>query len=270
MRTKRLIFGSLIAVFIGAMAVLELSSPTYSANETLNKLISVSVTRALGGVAFMLVTLFFGYRVFGFNKSRASLLVALAALAVAVNNLPIIGLVSGNAAVSAPASHVALLALESLMIGFFEEFTFRGVLYTSILENRRGSSREIFLATLATSLAFGAIHLLNLFFGAGFGATLLQAGYSTLIGGMLSIVLLKTGSIWLCIAIHAVYDFCGYLVPTLGNGKIWDAATVTITAILGVAVLVFMLYTLHGVSADEAERLFSKKEKENDTYTEKL
>ena len=87
---------------------------------------------------------------------------------------------------------------------------------------------------------------------------------------MLSIVLLKTGSIWLCIAIHAVYDFCGYLVPTLGGGEIWDAATVTITAILGVAVLVFMLYTLHGVSVDEAERLFSKKEKKNDTHTEKL
>ena len=270
MRTKRLIFGSLVAVFIGAMAVLELSSPTYSANETLNKLISVSVTRALGGVAFMLLTLLLGYRVFGLNKCRAAIPVTLAALAVAANNLPIIGLISGNATVDSPASHIALLAIESLMIGFFEEFTFRGVLYTSILESHRGSPREIFLVTLATSLVFGGIHLLNLFFGAGFGATLLQAGYSTLIGGMLSIVLLKTGSIWLCIVIHAVYDFCGYLVPTLGGGKIWDAATVTITAVLGVSVLVFMLCTLHGVSVDEAARLFSKKENKNDTRTKKL
>ncbi len=270
MRTKRTAFGAFIAVFVAAMAALELFPPTYSADETLNTLISVSITRALGGTAFMLLTLLLGYRVFGLNKSRASLLVALAALAVAVNNLPIIGLISGNATLDAPASYIALLALESLMIGFFEEFTFRGVLYTSILESHRGSTREIFLATLVTSLAFGGIHLLNLFFGAGLGATLLQAGYSTLIGGMLSIVLLKTGSIWLCIAIHAVYDFCGYLVPTLGGGKIWDTATIIVTAVLGVSVLVFMLYTLHGVGVDEAERLFSKKENKNDTRTEKL
>ncbi len=270
MRNKRLLYGIFIVFPLVVMACLEFFPPEYSADETLNSLISVSITRALGGFSFMLLSVFFGYRVFGIEKSRSALLVTLAALAVAINNLPIIGLVSGNAFVSSPVSHIALLALEAVMIGFFEEFTFRGVLYTSILDSHRGSPREIFFATLFASLIFGGIHLLNLFFGGGFGATLLQAGYSTLIGGMLSIVLLKTGSIWVCVAIHAIYDFCGFLVPTLGGGKIWDTATVAITAAIGIAVFVYMLRTLWCVRVEQADRLFIKKENKNDTNTEKL
>lgn len=270
MKIKRFLFGATVAFLALALLLLELISPTYTQDETLNTLVSVVITRAVGGLAFLLITLFFGYRVFGLRKNKSAALVALAALAVAVNNLPIIGLVSGNAWVEKRGIYLLFLILEALAIGFFEEFTFRGVLFTSVLETRRGSSKEIFKATLMSSLMFGLIHLCNVFFGGGIGATLLQAGYSTLIGGMLSIVLLKTGSIWLCVAIHAIYDFCGYLVPTLGGGRIWDGATVAITAVLGIAVFLFMLRVLWKIKPEQIDYLFPVKENKNDTRKEKL
>ena len=54
----------------------------------------------------------------------------------------------------------------------------------------------VILPVLIDAALFGLWHLTNLLVGADVGATLLQVGYSFLIGGMLSAVLLKTGNIW--------------------------------------------------------------------------
>ena len=133
---------------------------------------------------------------------------------------------------------------------------FRGVFYLLILSTRRDSTKKIFFVTLASSAVFGAVHLFNLFAGAGVGATILQVGYSFLIGGMCSIALLVTGSIWAPILLHALYDFGGYLIPTLGEGIVWDAATVAVTAVLGTAVAVWMTVLLLHVTPQTAGRLF--------------
>ena len=109
MKVKRFLFGAIVAFLALALLLLELLSPTYTQDETLNTLVSVVITRAVGGLAFLLITLFFGYRVFGLRKNKSAALVALAALAVAVNNLPIIGLVSGNAWVEKRGIYLLLL-----------------------------------------------------------------------------------------------------------------------------------------------------------------
>ena len=73
---------------------------------------------------------------------------------------------------------------------------------------------------------------------------------------MCSIALLVTGSIWVPILLHALYDFGGYLIPTLGEGIVWDAATVAVTAVLGTAVAVWMTVLLLHVTPQTAGRLF--------------
>jgi hypothetical protein len=97
--------------------------------------------------------------------------------------------------------------------------------------------------------------------GAGAGGVFLQVGYSFLIGGMCAIVLLYTRCIWLCIALHAIYDFCGFMIPTLGEGIIWDTATVAITSILGVFALVFMVLWLKKITPEQVEEIFVKNKK---------
>lgn len=261
MNNKRLIFFIILIPSI-ALVILETMPIKYSSDEVLNSLIQVIVTRGVGSLVFIPLAIYTGYNVFGLTRrSRGKvLLCTLVPLAVVVNNLPIIGLLTGAAYITEPSWYIPIFALEAFMIGLFEEFAFRGVLLPYVLESRRSTTKSIFVATVISSAAFGAVHLFNLFAGAGIGGVILQVGYSFLIGGMCAIVLLYTRCIWICVILHAIYDFCGYLVPTLGEGIIWDAATVTITAILGVFALIFMVIWLSKITPGRVEELYKKTE----------
>ena len=242
------------------LLLLEINPPQYSADDVLNGILRILVTRTVGCFVFIPLSVYLGYNIFGLTKkSRAKqLLCTLVPLAVVINNFPIIGVLSGNAYVTSPNWYIFIFALEALSIGLFEEFAFRGVLFPYILENRRSSGKSIFWATVISSALFGGVHLFNLFAGGSPGAVVLQVGYSFLIGGMCAIVLLYTRCIWICVALHAIYDFCGYLIPTLGVGIIWDTATVIITAILGVFAFIFMLIWLLRITPERAEELYEK------------
>ena len=232
-----------------AMLVLELAKFDYSANEIVSDIINMIITRALGSVMFIILVLRLGYRVTNPLKKPLgkSLLFILPCLLVVVNNLPIIALITGNAYLKYPPATVLLFAIECLFVGMFEELAFRGAFFLMILEGRRKTKRQIFISTVLSSAVFGGVHLLNLLQGAGPGAVILQVGYSFLIGGMCAVVLLKTKNIWLCVLLHAIYNFCGTLVPTLGDfksGGQWDPATITITAVLSVAVATYIILAL--------------------------
>ena len=224
-------------------------------------MLNTLVMDALGSVVFVCMTLYMGYRVFGPLRKPwiKSLLFGLPALAVAINNAPLIGLATGNAYVTDPWGGVLLVVAYCFAIGMFEEFAFRGLFYLMILDGRRKSTGQIFWTTVLSCAVFGLVHLANLFAGAGVGATLLQVGYSFLIGGMCAIVLLRTGSIWYCVLLHTVYDLGGTILY-LGGGMRWDAVTVTVTAVLGVAVAVFMIISLLRTKPEDVAFLFPEKQ----------
>ena len=256
---KRSRLDPLVPVFLLVTAILvwfEMFPPTISRDETVNALLISIITRAAGSVIFILLAQRMGWKIWTFRVKGRALAAVLPAFAVVINNFPLIGLISGAAYVTAPAWQTALFALSCLLIGLFEEMAFRGVFYLLILSARRDSTKKIFLVTVVSSAVFGAIHLFNLLAGAGVGPTVLQAGYSFLIGGMCSIALLVTGSIWIPVLLHALFDFGGYLISTLGAGVVWDPATVAITAILGVAVTVWMTFLLLRIKPAMTDRFF--------------
>lgn len=248
--------GAVFCVVVAALVWLEFFPPQLAADETVNSLLLGVITRALGGGLFIALTARLGWRIWGLPVSLRVFAAVIPAFAVVINNFPIIGLARGAAYVTAPTWEVSLFALSCLLIGVFEEFAFRGVFYMLLLSTRRDSVKKIFWVTVASSAAFGAVHLFNLLAGAGTGPTLLQVGYSFLIGGMCSIVLIVTGSIWIPVILHALFDFGGYLIPTLGDGIVWDAATVAVTAVLGVAAAVYMTVLLLRVKPQSLDRLF--------------
>jgi membrane protease YdiL (CAAX protease family) len=227
---------------------------------TIKRLVDMTVTRALGGVIFLVLLIHLGYRVK--NPIRApfwrSMAFALPAIAVVVNNLPIYPLISGIATVSAPAWKILLLAAECFCIGFFEETCFRGVILLGFMEKRMDTKLKQLYAILLSSAVFGGIHLVNLFLGASPVAVLMQIGYSFLIGAMCSVILLKTANIWLCVMLHAVFDFCGALVPTLGQGIIWEPLTVTLTVVIAVATTVFYTAAFIKIRSEEIARIYNK------------
>lgn len=236
--------------------------PKLSADDTTQNLLRSTLSRVLGSAVFLFVLLYQRNRLFA-KPTAACLPAFLPALAVVVNNFPILSAAGGDAYLTRPEL-VPLFALDAWMIGVFEEIAFRGVLFPLLLENRRGTTRQIFRTTVAVSAVFGLVHLVNLIEGAGIGPTLLQVGYSFLIGGMCSIVLLKSGNLLLCILLHAVYDFCGGLYPALGAGSWWDTPTVIWTAVLGTAVFVWMMRILMHIKPEEADRLYRKEEKNHE------
>jgi hypothetical protein len=67
-------------------------------------------------------------------------------------------------------------------------------------------------------------------------------GYSFLIGGMLGTVLIKTENLWVCVILHALFDFGGLIVTYLGFGEFQDIIFWILTAIGGILCLIHTLF----------------------------
>jgi membrane protease YdiL (CAAX protease family) len=232
-------------------------------DEVLGKLIPMSLSRLLAAAVFFVLLLTQGYRVLDPLRRPLgkSLLLSLPAFAVVINNLPILSLIWGDAyIVHGTTAHWAWFVLQCVAIGAFEEIAFRGVILLRLAEDRRHSRRGLLISILLTSAVFGAMHAVNLLTGADPVWTVMQIGYSFLIGAMCSVVLFKTANLWLCVALHAIYDFCGLLVPTLGDGSWWDVPTIIFTAVLAVATTAYMVVLFARMKPEETDRIYRESE----------
>lgn len=263
MRNKRKLSIIVTAVFIvlmiGYFALSDLLDFKSMLGEELSRSIEMIVTRALGGGVFLTIIAYFGYKILNpiKNPFGRALLFCIPAFLVVINNLPIYPLASGLAEVTSPFWRVAVLAAECLMVGLFEETCFRGVFLIGFLEKRRDTALGRFVAIILSSAVFGAVHLVNILLGSSPVAVIMQIGYSFLIGAMCSVVLMKTANIWLCVILHAVFNFCGALVPECGEGIIWEPFTITITVIIAVATTVYMTLSFLKIKTDEVDKLYN-------------
>lgn len=237
----------LAIIFVAAPALLwlEFAKPSLTEDPVLAPLITMTLTRLIGAAVFLALLLNEGYRVLNpFQKPfLKSLLFALPPFLVVVNNMPILSMIWGDAYLvhKAPV-YLIWFAAECLAIGLFEELAFRGVIFLMFAEKRYATRKGLFWSLILTSAVFGGVHLINVLMGAGIGAVILQIGYSFLIGAMCAVVLLRTRNVWICVLLHAIYDFCGTLVPTLGGGTWWDTPTVVFTAVLAVATAIYLIW----------------------------
>lgn len=204
--------------------------------------LEMTLTRFLGGAAFLAMLVHLGYKVLNPIKRPflRSLLISLPAFAIAVNNFPFHAVISGGARVTEGAPMLLLLLVECMMVGFFEEVAFRGVIFLEILKKKPEDTRWAFISIVLSSVIFGLVHLVNLLESSP-SAVFLQMGYSALIGAMCAVVLLKTANIWLCVVIHGLYNFAGAVIPRMGEGVIWDSFTVTLTVIVSLLVVAYMI-----------------------------
>jgi len=91
----------------------------------------------------------------------------------------------------------------SAAVGFGEEGLFRGIVMSSLGLDRPRR------AILLSSLMFGAIHLAGLLSPIDFRLVLAQAASVVGLGVILGAVRIRTASIWPCVIVHTVLDFCG-------------------------------------------------------------
>lgn len=228
------------------LLICEVAKPAGLIEDAVGKTVAdgivLTVTRALGGLAFLAMVINLGYRVLDpFKKPFfKGLLISIPAFVIAINNFPFSAVIKGDARITGEWWAVLLLFIECLCVGFFEEMAFRGVVFLSLLKRKPKSMGWAALSVILSSVIFGLVHMINLFESSP-GAVFLQIGYSALIGAMCSVVLVKTSNIWLCVLIHGIYNFAGAVVPRCGDGQIWDTFTVIFTAVVSVLVAAYMI-----------------------------
>ena len=234
------------------------------AEEGVRYLASMAITRFLGGAIFLSILINLGYRVLDPVKAPfwRSVAFCLPALLVAVNNFPFSQVINGGAVIDAPAWKIALLLLECLCIGFFEETAFRGVVLLKLVSRKPQSRAWVFWSIVLSSVIFGLIHLINLYNSSPV-AVFMQIGYSALIGAMCSVVMIKTANLWLCIILHGVFNFGGAVVQYCGHGEIWDTFTVLLTAVIAVLVTVYLTVAFLLADLGIFDDIFGKKSVEN-------
>ena len=244
---KDIIIGILFVAACVLLAVFEADFIRLAQDDTANMLYKGSLSRAHACVPLVAVAVLLGSgkMFYSHNKPLSkALLWCLPALAVAAVNFPFSALIGGKAVFSR-LELIPALALECLAIGLMEELLFRGLLQPLFLDAFKGKNYSTLVAVAVNSALFGLWHLVNLFSGAPIAPTLLQVGYSFLIGAMLSAVFIRVGNIFPCILLHALFDFGGYIVPTLGSGAFQDgvfwALTVGVGLLCGAHVLYYLI-----------------------------
>ncbi len=221
--------------------------------------IDMTVTRFLGGVAFLAMLINLGYRVLDpFKKPfLSSLVFSLPAFVIAINNFPFSTVLGGEARVTEEWWTVALLFLECMCVGFFEETAFRGVVFLGLLKKDPQNRLRAFASIAISSVVFGLVHLINLFESSPV-AVLMQIGYSALIGAMCAVILMRTANIWLCVIIHGLFNFCGAVIPRCGVGEIWDTLTIVLTVIVSVIVAAWFVFVFIKGKFDAVKEIYKE------------
>ena len=248
----------LLVLFIIALLAIEIAYNLSGDDSWTVRMLYLSSTRLIGGAVCAIFMIEFSFKEImnplG-NKSLTALLAVIPALAVAVNNFPFVSFFSGDCGLDASIEQILLYALFCLSVGIFEEMAFRGCVLMYLLQRRKNSRKGIFMAIFWSSAVFGVIHLINLFTSSPM-SVLLQIGYSTLIGALCSLVLLATKNIWLCVLLHAAYNFVGNVIPELGKGEMWTLPQMIFTAVVAVVVTAYCIWLFFKLPISRARELY--------------
>lgn len=106
-----------------------------------------------------------------------------------------------------PATVVIWVLVNTFLVGLSEELMFRGVLLQALRQ-----TMSIRPAVALTTLAFGAVHSLNVFITGDLWGAVIQSTAAALSGLFFIALRLRTGSLWPCIVVHGLWDCAAFLV----------------------------------------------------------
>ena len=127
---------------------------------------------------------------------------------------------------------LAASTLLAVAVGFNEEIWFRGLLLAAL--RRLGRRR----AVVGASAVFGTLHLTNLLGGGDPTYVGLQFAFACLVGFVLAELVEVTGSLWIGIVWHALYDLVAFSVgDSLTAGALVGIAAMTAVLVVYAAYL---------------------------------
>lgn len=150
--------------------------------------------------------------------------------------------------VTPSASTVIGFILYNLAIALSEEFLFRGVIFTQMLDSWKNKKNFIWAAIIASSAIFGIRHFLNLVTMPNTVITVVgQVLFTFMAGFYLCALYLRTRNIWVCIIIHFLEDFFTGFWALVSTSA---AAAQTVDSTIGnmfMLVGVHLVYILFGI-----------------------
>ena len=164
-------------------------------------------------------------------------------LLVILANFPFSALIKGTLTINRP-DLIWLFMLYVLGIALVEEIVFRGVLLFLLFDIFKSNKFRCLLSALISSAIFALFHIANIFTGMDIGSVMLQLVYTFLIGGMLSVVALKTGNIWMGVFIHMAFNVGGLMSTTIATGDPWDTVFWILTIACGILCAGHIIYSL--------------------------
>ncbi len=241
-RLRNAAYGLALAIAFLSALVFTLPDVVLLPEKSENAMLLGALTRT--ALAVFLLLLFFLRRDgaalrFPLRTLPKSLLFCLLPLCVAVVNFPFSALASGSASVTHP-ERIPLFLFLCLTIGVTEELLFRGLLHRALRDVFKKKRFGDVYAVLLSSAVFGLWHLVNLLEGAGVGPTLMQVGYTFLLGAMFAVVYDRTENIWLSVLLHTLFDVGGTLLTYTGSGSPHDTVFWVLTVCVGAACAVFI------------------------------
>ncbi|MBE6763777.1 MAG: CPBP family intramembrane metalloprotease [Ruminococcaceae bacterium] len=147
--------------------------------------------------------------------------------------LPVVVMLSANlwhgVGLQCGATETVLTVLTMLCVGFLEELIFRGLLLRAMMKDNKTA------AVIVSSVTFGIGHIINLINGSGTALlpNLLQVMYATAAGFMFVMIVLKTDSLWVCIAAHGIFNALGVFANEAPSTAAQILSAVLLTVITG-------------------------------------
>ncbi len=221
------------------------------------EIIKNSTIRIVAGTFLVIILYSLGYHLFKKpSKSPTMILfIIIPGLLIAFNNFPISAFFNGRTVINELHHVIYLFAIECLSIGLLEETAFRGVILIILMQRLPKNKRGYLTAILISSLIFGAAHLLNLFNGLSLTNTLLQIGYSFLMGALWSVVFISTENLIFPIMLHASFNFFGLVLFRIGSvSNRFDTVTIISTTVLAIVSLFFYIFIFVSKTSKEIER----------------
>ena len=125
--------------------------------------------------------------------------------------------------------NLILLLIGCLMVGFAEEYLFRGLLQPLFLKKYGSRKNGIFMSVFLTACFFGAFHLLNLTKNDNTGQVLIQVVYAMFIGFFFGVLLLKTNKLIPIAITHGLINFFFSLAFLPGLKAVEDVVDDTVS-----------------------------------------
>lgn len=125
--------------------------------------------------------------------------------------------------------------------GFSEEVFCRGFVVSNLMRSRENKSHRALHCVLLSGVAFGLLHLTNVFVTGDIVAALIQVVYTAAIGIFNGAVYVRSRNLWGVILMHTLTDISAFIAVFDGSVSGMDIAFCVVGSVLFVSLALFLI-----------------------------